>query len=159
MEERIAGRICSFCCRDESGEEQEIIQYGITLLTESLLKTAALLFFGACIGKFWECLGFLAVFCSIRSNAGGIHCKTNAGCFAVMFLLFAAGMAADFFGISRGMCTVVYILSVCVCLCLAPSATENNPIADPKIRRKKKAVCVGWLTIWYMQLLFSSAPE
>ena len=62
MEERIAGRICSFCCRDESGEEQEIIQYGITLLTESLLKTAALLFFGACIGKFWECLGFWPCF-------------------------------------------------------------------------------------------------
>lgn len=151
MEDRLSRILCDFCYEGTDQDEREVILYGIQLIVETIVKMAILLLFAACIGKFRECVEFYIVFCPLRAMAGGMHCKTNAGCFLSMGLIFVSGLVWDVRTIPDWLVSVFILLCLMVCMKWAPSATENNPITDGHIRRRNKIICVGLLFFWFFE--------
>lgn len=69
-----------------SKEDNIIVQYGLELIIESLAKIIFILIIGVALGKGIKVFLTLIVFCSLRSQAGGIHAKSNLGC--TLFMIF-----------------------------------------------------------------------
>ncbi len=65
----------------KSPEENEVIQYGMELFLDNIIKLIAILIIGIILGKGFETLIVLSTFCGLRLQAGGIHAKTGWGCY------------------------------------------------------------------------------
>ena len=76
----------------QSENENMVIRYGAELLFENCLKLLILLAIGFVIGKGYETVVFLTVFCGLRMQAGGFHAKTGRGCFLCMLIVWSVGM-------------------------------------------------------------------
>lgn len=152
MEEFISRLICSYCYEGKDSDEKEVVLYGIQLLIEGLFKTLLLIMFSSCVGKVTECVQFLFVFCSLRVVAGGAHCRTNLGCTCVFFGIFFEGMFFEKCGISVWVAELFVFVCMGVCLKWAPSTTENNPIIDKSIRRRKKILSVLILIACFVEI-------
>ena len=92
----IAKKIAYCCCKNE--EEQEIVQYGLELILENIGKAVGIIGVALFTGYVYQVIIAAIVFMSLRSMAGGIHCKTSLGCFLAMLLVI---------GISVGCCHLI----------------------------------------------------
>lgn len=122
----------------QSEMDDMIIRYGAELLIDNLARLFLILILGAVAGRGYETILILAVFCGIRSQAGGIHAKTGWGCGASMagiWLLCLFGeqvVKIPVWGIGA-----VYLVSVGITLVLAPQTVNREYYAESVIRRKK----------------------
>lgn len=155
IEEIISKKICSACYDGSNNDDQTVILYGIQLVVESVFKMVVLLLLSAYMGRFWQCVQFCLVFCPLRAMAGGIHCKTNVGCTATFFGIYFLGILFDKLGIPFWMIVISFVVCLMVCLRWAPSSTENNPITDVKIRRRKKGISVLLLLFWFAEVKYT----
>lgn len=148
MLQMIAKKIAYCCCKNE--EEQEIVQYGLELILENIGKAVGIIGVALFTGYVYQVIIAAIVFMSLRSMAGGIHCKTSLGCFLAMLLVI---------GISVGCCHLIvpiwiYIFGTIFIELLfyqyAPCDTSNNPILDERIRNKKKigAMLLGGILLF-----------
>lgn len=155
MEELLSKKICELCYEGTDSDEKEVIQYGIQLVVETVVKMFVLLLFATSVGKFWECIQFYMVFCPIRAMAGGIHCKTNMGCTATFLGIFLCGILFNDLLIPQWLVVIAFLLCLLVLLIWAPSSTENNPITNQKIRLSKKITSIILLIIWFLEIKYS----
>lgn len=63
---------------------EELLIYGLEIIGTSWMKVIMFLLLGMCIGYMGETVLVLCVFSSLRSQAGGRHCKTSIRCSAAM---------------------------------------------------------------------------
>jgi len=70
----------------KSKEESDVIQYGIELLLDNVVKFVFIQIIGIIIGQGMETLLILLAFCGLRLQAGGIHARTGTGCGLSMLL-------------------------------------------------------------------------
>lgn len=157
IEETITKKICNLCCDKEADADREVIEYGLALIVESVFKFLLMLVLSIIIGKVWETISFIIVFCSIRSNAGGIHCKTNFGCTASLFGIYFMSLALGYVKLNDWIVLVLGLICFVICLIWAPSSTLNNPITDRSIRLRKKIICLILLVvsfaIYYLKII------
>lgn len=155
IEDRITQKICSLCYEGDSEDEREVVEYGIALLVETAFKLLVLLIISIFVGKTWETISFIIVFCSIRTNAGGIHCQTNLGCTTSLYGIYLLGVVFDYMNISSLIVTILFALCFVICAIWSPSSTDNNPITDKKIRLTKKLMALGLLILSYLEYTFT----
>lgn len=155
IEEKITKKICDFCYNGDSDDEREVVEYGIALIVETIFKFLLIFLFSIIVGKVWETISFVLVFCSIRGNAGGIHCKTNLGCTLSLFAIYFLSLLFDYVNISNLMATILFCICLVICAIWAPSSTENNPITDKKTRIIKKSLAIGLLLLSYVEYRWS----
>lgn len=107
--------LIAWCNKENPQTESEnmVIQYGAELLIENCLKILMLLITGLAIGRGYESIVFMTVFCSIRSQAGGVHAKTGWGCGLCMAIVWGCGMLA----------VVTIKITICFMLCIAGIST------------------------------------
>ncbi|NLL76975.1 MAG: hypothetical protein GX235_06980 [Clostridiales bacterium] len=167
MEHMLASKITAWCSkRNDMSETQAIaVTYGIELIFNSLFKVIGLVLLGVVFGRAWEVILSIGCFSLLRSCAGGVHVKSSLGCFLSMaFVCVLSCVGAEY--ISYLPVGVMILLSVGIIVLIklyAPFFTENNPIEDEKIIKKKNigAVIISvilltiiWITpIWEMKMI------
>ena len=84
-----------------SEEKDVVVTYGIELILNSLLKAVIYILIGTLLGKTLEVVTAIVVFAAVRKCAGGIHAKSDMGCFlitgAIVFIsAFGTGFLIHF---------------------------------------------------------------
>lgn len=167
MEHMLASKITAWCLkRNEMSETQAIaVTYGIELIFNSLFKVIGLILLGLVFGRAWDVILSIGCFSLLRSCAGGVHMKSSLGCFLSMALVCVLScVGADYIGyLPVGVMIALTIGIIVVNKLYAPFFTENNPIEDEKIIKKKNigAVVISvillviiWITpIWNVKML------
>lgn len=142
MNKKISVWLTDWCRQFVSIEEevQAVIRYGIEVWLNSSVKIILLLLIGSVCGCFIETVVVLFIFGRVRKYAGGVHCKTDAGCFFSMFLLCAVSIGVSkccgnipLFFLYAGM-----IISWVNIWKFAPCNSKVNPITDKKILEQKR---------------------
>jgi accessory gene regulator B len=142
----------ALCCllnkispRDE--DDNITIQYGVELILDNLLKLVLIQLLGFLFGMGVETFIILFVFCSLRLQAGGIHAKTNAGCFfgmvTIWFLSLSGALA---FKLNIFNVLVIYMFSLIIFICLVPKSKNITYFTRSAIL-KKKIVSIFMLTL------------
>ena len=131
----------------KSKEESDVIQYGIELLLDNIVKFVFIQIIGIIIGQGMETLLILLAFCGLRLQAGGIHARTGTGCGLSMLVIWALSLAGHIYlPIRLSFLPYIYIISSIVILLLAPR-TINIEYFAPKDILKKKLYSIAVLTI------------
>lgn len=131
----------------KSKEESGVIQYGIELLLDNIVKFVFIQIIGIVIGKGLETLLILSAFCGLRLQAGGIHARTGTGCGLSMMLIWALSLTGHIYlPIGLSLFPYIYITSLIVILVFAPR-TINIEYFTPKDILKKKLYSIAVLTI------------
>lgn len=124
---------------EDNGYNVDMLAYGLEVIGVTWGKTLILLLLGICTGYLMETAIVLLVFCGLRSQAGGRHCKTSWGCSLTMISIIYGSIlfgklvkVSDLFILT---CLVMYVLIVYK---EAPYCTANHPISDKIIIRQRK---------------------
>ena len=139
---KISDKIIEWCKQNYQFAEDEypVFEYGIQLILNTFLKVIMIFMIGFVIGYFQEVVVTLSVFCGIRHFAGGVHCKTDLGCFCVMLFIcmcpiFMFRVDENF---SKWIWGVISVYSVYEMIRYAPRNSKVNPIYDSKILVRKR---------------------
>ncbi len=140
-----------------SPEENNVIQYGVELLLDNIIKIIVVLFIGIILGKGFETIVVLSAFCGLRLQAGGIHAKTGLGCGFSILLVWAISILGDIcFNIKASFLPYIYIVSVFIIVCCVPR-TINIEYFSSQDKLKKKLYSIVVLTIMMVIAYLNSA--
>lgn len=153
MIHKIAMEISVWCRNilDSTDEERQVIQYGIEVLLDGIIKTAILLTIGYFLGSPGEFGLSLFVFCSLRYWAGGIHCKTSMRCLVAMLLLclistYGGWCLSSFSGI---IFWVIVTFTYLVLFLGAPGVTKISLDMSNAQKIRKRIGALIWMTMEY----------
>lgn len=167
MEHMLAGKITEWCLkRKEMSETQAVaVTYGIELLFNSLFKLIGLLLLGIIFHRTWDVILSIGCFSLLRSFAGGVHMKTSLGCFLSMVCVWILScVGAEYITyLPLAVMIALTVLIVALIKRYAPFFTQNNPITDEKILRKKNIgavvtasalLAIIWLVpVWRLKMI------
>lgn len=126
----------------QTDNENMLIQYSLGLLLEDTIKIFGIIMLGGFIGRLYDFLVTLLIFGSIRSNAGGIHAKTNFGCTVGMLLICISSTVIKEISISNAWLFELYILTFIMIIGFAPKTINRKYYPNYIIRRKKVLACI-----------------
>lgn len=132
---------------DRSQADNDVIQYGLELLLDSLLKFLFIQSMGIVFGMGKETLIVLISFCGLRLQAGGKHAKTGLGCSLAMVMIWLVSiLCGRFFKIGMVALICVYCVCTVIIICCAPR-TINIEYFTPLAKKKKKLYSCIFLTL------------
>ncbi len=150
----------TLCCllnkinpRDE--DDNITIQYGVELILDNLLKLLFIQLLGILLGKGAETFIVLFVFCTLRLQAGGIHAKTNAGCFMGMLIIWFLSLSgAVVLKLNLLNVLAIYFFSLAIFICLVPKSKNITYFTRTAIL-KKKVVSIILLTLLVLIAIYN----
>ena len=133
-------------------ERAEVINYGLQNILGEIPKIFITFGIAYLLGIFsWTLFTFVVLF-AYKGASGGIHLKTHLGCI-IFTTLFYCGIPfiSQYFILSE---IVKYILIICIWIfgmimikLYAPADTEDVPILEEKVRKKKRIVAYITFTL------------
>ncbi len=136
------------------------ISYASELLRNESIKTVlyGVLFF--LLGYFPEFLLCLAMSCTVRTFSGGIHVRTNIGCFCMGLVTMGAEilLLPRLSLLQSGYLVVLWVSAVLICL-LSPIASYKRPFKTKERYRLCKRLSVLLTLGWSLVLTFVLAPS
>ncbi len=156
---KIAGGFCDWLNKvsPRDPEENKVIQYGMELFLDNIIKIIIILFIGIVLGKGFESVVVLSTFCGLRLQAGGIHAKTSLGCGFSALLIWAISILGDlFFDIRVSFLPYIYIVSVFIIICCVPR-TINIEYFSQQDKLRKKINSIFVLTLMMVVAFFNPA--
>lgn len=126
----------------QSESENMVICYGAKLLFENCLKLLVLFVIGFAIGKGYETIIFLVVFCGLRTQAGGYHAKTGTGCALCMLAVWLIGMLCNeilYFSFFQILFLVFCFITIII---LEAPKTINRHCYSTRVIKQKKIYSV-----------------
>lgn len=140
-----------------SGEDEEIIEYGITLFLSTAMGVISIFIISAIFFDIYAAAVFLVIFIPLRKCSGGYHCSTYSACFILSNLLFTAVMLlAQVSVLWQGYYIPAAAAALLSMLCIvryAPVINKNNPIGKKlQCKNRKKAI---WLSAVYCACIVS----
>ncbi len=143
-----------------SKEENEVIQYGFELVLDNLLKLLFIEFIGILMGKGLETFIILISFCTLRSQAGGIHAKTNAGCAFGMVIVWGLSLLGSSF-IRIGDLTLIMfsLVAVVAIIIFSPKSKNIEFFTNSTVVKKKTFSTVIALILMIMAFVFVDFRE
>jgi len=100
--------------------------YGINLIIESIIKIFLIILIGRILNQLFPTILILIIFCSLRSQAGGFHFKTNAACFLSMLFIVLTSIYANQY--NSHILIFIYVIEFGLVLNYAPSLTQLSYI-------------------------------
>ena len=128
---------------DVDDERAEVINYGLQILIGEVPKTFIMLGIAYLLGVFKLTLITFLILLPYRTVSGGFHLKTHIGCI-VSTSLYYSGVALlsknlVFDNISKYiLILILFIFGIIMIKLYAPADTENVPIINKKIRKRKQ---------------------
>ena len=162
LSRRLAGQVASSNQRDKAvrGDSVKVVAYGLELIIDTLIKFILILGCAVAVGLGQEVLLALAGFWSMRSQAGGYHMRTGAGCTFMMIALCGISSVLSKFLRWNSVFLVLSVFFVLVLLYWsAPCDTKNNPISKISVRKKMKRNSLIVMSFWGIIALMSSADS
>lgn len=155
LENLISKKICKFLLKDNPEQNEEIIFYGVQLIVETIFKYCLLLLIAILFKQGLACVIYIILLSGLRTNAGGAHAKTNWGCTLTLFLSFGAGALLNQLEIPMWVSLVVGVVAMVMFIMYVPASTENNPIIDREVRKKKRIMSIFWLIVCILVMIIT----
>lgn len=143
-------KICTFLTNrirkempEVDDEKAEVIFYGLQNIVGEIPKIFIMLAIAYVLGIFkWSLFTFLALF-PYKGASGGVHLKTHIGCitFTTIFYCIIPFISQHFIMpsvIKYVVIFAVWIFGMIMIKLYAPADTENVPILNLKVRKKKQ---------------------
>lgn len=137
---KISSEVCKWMNKInyKNPEENEVIQYGLELLLDNVLKFLLIQIIGIVIGMGKETALILFSFCGLRLHAGGVHAKTGIGCTLSMIAIWASSILFNmFFEINIAILSCIYIFCSLLTMIYAPRTINIQYFSSKDIWRKK----------------------
>lgn len=123
-------------------EQRMVIEYGLQVFLDGVIKFLTLFGLGLYFKKFPEVVIYLIAFCGLRYWAGGVHCKTPFRCLIAMVALCfgCIGISEWMREIPFEICCIFWIIDIGILLKKAPGETgAGNHWFTNAERKNKKA--------------------
>lgn len=134
-----AKRIAEWSVDVRDGEYLAVVQYGIEVLMENILRIIVILSTGMLFGYGKEAAIALFSFAILRMNAGGIHAESSLGCTVVTSGIVLSGiLAKQYFHSSIFLLLLCYIISNTLVYRYAPNGSESCALLEKSYKKKKK---------------------
>lgn len=157
MERFLTEKILNWCDKASPvpAKQRAIVGYGIELLLETVIKIVIIVLLGFLLHQGPETLLVLAVFCILRSFAGGSHMKTNAGCTAAMVFMWGVSLAAGrWLTVADAGLWLGFSVSTVLLLVFAPAETRQNRILAKAQKRRNKIASIAFMSLFYVGAMF-----
>lgn len=153
MIHKMAKRLSCWCADDLrlADEERQIIQYGVEVFLDGIIKVVVLLITGGFLGCLLEFALSLLAFCTLRYWAGGAHCKTSARCLGAMLLMclistYGGKLFGDF---SESIFGGIAVASYLMLFFGAPGLTEKSLYMTASQMAGKRIGALIWVSVEY----------
>lgn len=142
----VASKIVNhFACNNYiSKENEEVYQYSLVVVLQSVLTIITMLIIGALFGRFLENICFLIILKLLRNFSGGLHSSKFSVCYLISISTnIVVLVCLHFMEISENYLVMVFleIISVLVIIMFAPVQNENK-ITTPKECKLYKLVAI-----------------
>lgn len=152
-------KICSFLTDkirkkmpEIDDERAEVINYGLQILFGEIPKIFVTLLIAWILGIFKLTLITFLLLMPYRSTSGGFHLHTHLGCICATTLMYCGvAFLSEYIVLTQIMKYVlaiaVWIFSMIMIKLYAPADTEDVPILESKVRKKKQIASYIIMTI------------
>ncbi len=160
MIEKISNKILELISNKEQTEdERQILLFGITRIVEDIPKTIGIIIIGLILGILKEMAIVTLVIAVYKTFTGGVHAKTNWGCFAYSLVFYLTIIYTSKYLILIGMAkysmfAIIYIFSVYTILVYVPADVPEIPKVNLKLRKQLKIKSYVMLNIIYLIAIF-----
>lgn len=139
-------------------EQKEIVLYGVTKIIEDVPKYIGIFFICYFLGIVKESFIILLVSIFYKFFIGGVHARTNIGCFIFSTIYFVApSLLMKYLIINKATLLTLYVItfltSIYVILKIAPADTEEVPILKKKKRNQNKVLAGIFLILMYLIMI------
>lgn len=156
MIDKISNKILNLVSNyDQTEEDKEVLLFGITRIVEDIPKTIGIIVIGLILGIIKEMLIVTVIIILYKTFTGGVHAKTNLGCFvySVVFYLGIIYLSkfVIFTGVSRyAIYTIIYIFSLYTIFVYVPADVPEIPKVNVKLRKTLKIKCSIMLNLIFL---------
>ena len=143
---------------DKSEEEKEILLFGITRIVEDIPKAIGIILISILLGVLKEVTIVTIILILYKTMTGGVHAKTNWGCFFYSLLFYLAIVYTARFlvltGIDKfGVYTIIYIFCMYTIFVYVPADVPEIPKVNAKLRKDLKIKAIIILNVVYIVAL------
>lgn len=144
--------------KNQTEEEKEILLFGITRIVEDIPKTIGIVIIGLILGIIKEMAIVTLVIILYKTLTGGVHAKTNWGCFAYSVIFYLAIIYTSkvlvLTGIAKyGIYAIIYIFSLYTIFVYVPADVPEIPKVNLKLRKNLKMKSIVMLSLIYVLTL------
>lgn len=156
MIEKISNKILKIIAtNNQTEEEKEILLFGIIRIVEDIPKTIGIVIIGLILGIIKEMIVVTLIIFLYKTFTGGVHAKTNWGCFIYSLLFYLAIIyTAQFLTLSGvnkyGTYAIIYIFSMYTIFVYVPADVPEIPKVNLKLRNTLKIKSIVMLNLIYL---------
>lgn len=122
----------------QSAEDNAVIQYGLELVLDNLVKLIILQILGILLGNGWETLVILVSFCILRLQAGGVHANSNLGCCLGMMLIWGISLLGyTYIRVQTSILIFLALMDALIIWICAPKSKNIDYFTSASILRRK----------------------
>ena len=161
MIDKISNKILEFIStKGQRQEEKEVLLFGITRIVEDIPKTIGIVIIGLTLGIIKEMAIVTSIIILYKTLTGGVHAKTNWGCFAYSAIFYLAIIYTSkfliFYGINKySIYLLVYIFSLYTILVYVPADVPEIPKVNLDLRKSLKIKSIIMLSVIYIVTIFA----
>lgn len=138
-----------------SEQDKEILLFGITRIVEDIPKTLGLIIIGIILAIIQEMLIVTLIIILYKTLTGGVHAKTNWGCFiySVIFylaIIYTSQLLILVGSVKYGVYALIYIFSLYTIFVYVPADVPEIPKVNLKIRKSLKIKSIIMLNLIYL---------
>lgn len=144
---------------DIDDERAEVINYGLQIIIGEVPKTFIMLAVAYILGVFKLSLITFLVLIPYRGASGGFHLHTHIGCIISTCLMYSGvALLSKYLVLSQVtkylLIAVVWLFGIIMVKLYAPADTEDVPILESKVRKKKQIASYIALTVTLVAAIF-----
>lgn len=161
MIDKISKKILNLISSSEqTNDEKEILLFGITRIVEDIPKTIGIILIGLILGIIKEIAIVTLVILLYKTLTGGVHAKTNWGCFIYSVFFYLAIIYTSKWFILNGInkysvYIIIYIFSLYTIFVYVPADVPEIPKVNLKLRKILKIKSIIMLNVIYAITLFT----
>lgn len=159
MIDKISNKILELISnKNQTEEEKEVLLFGITRIVEDIPKAIGIIIIGLILGIIREMAIVTLVIMLYKTLTGGVHAKTNWGCFIYSAVFYLTIIYTSKFliltGISKySIYLIIYIFSLYTIYVYVPADVPEIPKVNLKLRKSLKIKSVIMLNLIYLASL------
>lgn len=144
---------------DIDDERAEVINYGLQIIVGEVPKTFIMLAVAYILGVFKLSLITFIILIPYRGASGGFHLHTHIGCIVSTCIMYSGVALLSKYvvieeGIKNLLIAFTWIFGMIMIKLYAPADTEDVPILETKIRKKKQIASYIALSIALIVAIF-----
>jgi len=158
--EKVSEKILSMLITKEYTQEQkEVLLFGITRIVEDIPKIIGIVIIGMCLDIIKE-IGLVTIILALyKTFTGGVHAKTNFGCFIYSALFYLIIIyTAQYIVLTNenqlGLYALIYFFSLYTIFVYVPADVPEVPKVNLNLRKSLKRKALVMLNIIYVVALF-----